>query len=205
MLFEEAMHEVLQTRRYDYLMGRTSNILDRAADFINRQMSALLERLSLTLPQGGNPSQVIPFIFALVGGILLAAGIIVLLHMLLRTRRRRVHPLSDLFGDLTDTPYTVSGLLALSENADTRRLSVRYRYIAALLAMDEERIIQITPSATNALILRALKNNHPALAKPFTRVADTFHLAWFGNKEIDDIRYTAFRSAGDTLMGDTRG
>jgi hypothetical protein len=205
MRFEDTMHEVLQARRYNQLMGRGRNIWATVADFIEEHIQALFERLSFIFPQNSGEANVVPFIFAVIGGILLAVGLIVVIRMLIRARRAKVHSLSGLFEELAEANYTVADLLTKSREAETRRLSVRYRYIAVLLALDEKRIIKINPSATNALILRALKKEHPALTQPFTHIADAFHLAWFGNKEIDDTGYSALNAAGDVLIGAKSG
>ncbi|MCL2603913.1 MAG: DUF4129 domain-containing protein [Defluviitaleaceae bacterium] len=204
MPFEEAMQEVLQTRRYDLLMGRSRNLRDTVADFIDRHITALLERLNLVMPQGDGDSRTIPFIFAVVGGILLAVGTAALIRMFIRARRPKVHTLSDIFGELAGKNLTAEELIGMAETAD-RRLSVRYRYIAVLLAMDEGGLIRITPSATNALILRALRDGYPLLAQPFADMADTFHLAWFGNKRVSDGDFSSFRAVCGVLMGAARG
>jgi hypothetical protein len=201
MRFNEAMYEVLETRRYDRLMGRTRNIREIVSDFIERQIIAFFDWLNLTFPEGIGNARAIPVIFAIVGGILLAVGVFVLIRMIYFSRRAKVFTLADLFEELADNRYTVGDLLAKSNQTNDRRLAVRYRYIAALLALDEKSVIQISPSATNALILRALKQNHPLMVQPFAEVADTFHLAWFGNKEITDHRFGLFCAAGERLIG----
>ncbi|MCL2498882.1 MAG: hypothetical protein FWE90_00930 [Defluviitaleaceae bacterium] len=205
MAFNDALHEVLETRRYDRLMGRTRNLREMIADFIDRHVTALLERLNIAFPQGDGDADLIPLLFAVIGGVLLAVGVIVFVRTLIRGRKPKIHTLLDLFGELAGKDLTVADLLAMSDNASDRRLSVRYRYIAALLALDEGNVIRITPSATNALILRELKKHHPALTQPFTVMADTFHLSWFGNKDINDGDFSFFCAAGDKLTGIERG
>jgi hypothetical protein len=200
MGFNETMQEILETRRYDRLMGRTRNIWASIADFIEGRVDALLRRLNITFPWGENDTSVIPLIFAIIGGVLFAVGLFVLIRMLIRVRRPKAHNLLGLFEGLTDKGYTVSDLLTMSNEAETQRLSIRYRYIAALLALDERQIIKISPSATNASILRIIKNEHPPLVKPFTDMANIFHLAWFGYKEIGDTDYLMLCAAGDKLM-----
>jgi CDP-glycerol glycerophosphotransferase (TagB/SpsB family) len=121
--------------------------------------------------------------------------------MLLQSRKQVKHDLSHMFEELAQKNYTVAELLTLSQNADDRRIAVRYRYIAALLALNERNIIHINPSATNALILQSLQANRPALANPFTHMMHVYHLSWFGYKEIDEKGFSLFCEAGDVLMG----
>ncbi|MCL2203337.1 MAG: hypothetical protein FWB88_05310 [Defluviitaleaceae bacterium] len=200
MHFEDALYDVLQTRRYDRLMGRTQDLWERILEPINRAIEGFFNRLNIVLPQGSGDTPVIPILFAAVGGILFAVGLFVMVRMLLQSRRPKVHDLSGIFEELAHGNYTVADLLALSENAEERRVAVRYRYIAALVALDEKDIIEISPSATNALILRGLKNGHPALARPFMEMAHGYHLAWFGYKDTNDGDFSRFCEAGDTLM-----
>jgi hypothetical protein len=202
MTFEDALYEVLQTRRYDRLTGRTRDLQQIVADFIERAIISLLDRLNLMFPQGGGNTRVIPIIFAAIGGILLLTGIIVLVRMFIHSRRPKTHDLSELFEELVRNKYTVAGLLALSREAGCRRIAVRYRYIAALLALNEKEIIRIRPSATNALILRELKVTHPELAKFFADMANLYHWSWFGNKPVDDGNFALFCVACDVLIGE---
>jgi hypothetical protein len=201
MRFDDALHEVLQGRRYNRLTGRSRNWREVISDFFDEWLASLLERLNLSWPTGGEETRVVPLIFAVIGGILLTVGIIVLVRMFLRGRRPKVHDLSSIFEELAQNNYTVAELLELCQNTDDRRTAVRYRYIAALLALNEREMIQILPSATNAIILRGLKKDFPTLAIPFTEMANGYHMAWFGYKMIDDDAYARFCAAGDVLTG----
>lgn len=205
MRFEDAMYEVLQGRRYDRLMGRTRDIRQIIIDFFERLFEALFNRLNLAFPQGMGEGRVITVIFAVVGGVLLVAGAAVLMRVIWQSRRARKHDLSDIFEELAAHQYTVADLLQLSDGADERRAAVRYRYIATLLALDEADIIRITPSATNALILRGLRRYYPALTGDFMEMANIYHLAWFGYRGIDDAVYMKFCEACDVLMKEKRG
>ena len=199
MRFEDAMYEVLQTRRYDRLMGRTRDIWEAIFDFIERLIDSLLGRVNLSFPEGTSDSRVVPVIFAVVGGVLLAVGLFVLARVLWRAYQRKTYNLSDIFEELTENHYTVADLIKLSDDATDQRMSVRYRYIAALLALNEARVIRINPSMTNALILRGLKRDYAALVEPFYILANIYHLSWFGYRIIDEIEYVQFCNACSML------
>jgi len=197
--FDDAMYEVLQTRRYDRLMGRTRDIWEIITDFIDRLINSLLDRINLSFPEGTGDSRTVSFIFAVVGGVLLAVGLFILARLLWRKYKARPYSLADIFEELTAQNYTVHELIKLSDDANDQRIAVRYRYIAALLSLNDARVIHITPSATNALIWRGLKQNYPQLATQFYELAQTYHLAWFGYRTIDETAYTQFCAACTAL------
>ena len=199
MRFDDAMYEVLQTRRYDRLMGRTRDIWGAIIDFIERLFDSLLGRMDLAFPEGTGDSRVVPIIFAIVAGVLLAVGLYVLARTLWRAYKRKPYNLSDIFEELMANNYTVSDLIKLSDDATNQRVAVRYRYIAALLALNEARVIRIHPSMTNALILRGLKRDYTALVEPFSTLANTYHLSWFGYRQVDQITFAQFCAACNTL------
>ncbi|MCL2189263.1 MAG: hypothetical protein FWB87_10905 [Defluviitaleaceae bacterium] len=201
MTFNDAMNAVLQTRRYDRLTGRTRNLREMIIDQLNRLIDSILNRFDFTLPQGTGDGRIIPLLFAIVGGILVLASIFVLVRIFLQKRKPKTHDLSDIFEELRNRDYTVSDLLSLSDNATDRRTAIRYRYIAALLSLNEQALIHISPSATNAVILRQLKQARSDLASPFTDMANTYHLAWYGYKEISDDILTHYHTAGEKLYG----
>ena len=111
-----------------------------------------------------------------------------------------MHDLSEIFEELAGRNYTIEQLLALGRNAGSRRIAIRYQYIAALLALDEKQTIYIRPSATNALILREIKNNAPHLTEPFSHMAETFHQAWFGHKPVSDEEFVRYNAAVEELI-----
>jgi len=186
--FQAAMYEVLETSRYDVLMGRRVRfqevIVERITDWLYRFMS----RFNFdTTPATANATRGIMSTTFVIIGIILA---IVAVYFLYRSYRSRIvdrkYDLSDIFEELANKNYTVADLLNLSKNATERRLSIRYLYIATILALNEHNIIDIKPSATNAIISRQVRNGAPSLLPHFKGVADAFHLAWFGYKNVPD-------------------
>ena len=201
MSFGDAMYEVLQNSRYDLLMGRRVDPGQFVQELIIRFFYWLFGHVDIVLPTGDfGGVRTVAQVFAIAGAVLVVVGIVVLVRTLLRARRPRVHDLSDIFEEIAHNNYTVSGLLNLSRTAENRRIAVRYAYIAALLSLNERDIIQIKPSATNALISRQIKESAPELSVPFGQIAEAFHYAWFGNKNIDDSMFQGYNSAVEGLV-----
>lgn len=205
MNFDDALYEVMQRRRYNQLTGRSSNWRERATEWISQRISAILERININLPEGNINLDAVPFFFAAVGGILLAVGIFVIVRMLLQARRPKVHDLAGLFSELAERDYTVAQMLLMSREAENQRLAIRYRFIAVLLSLHERALIQVQPSATNALLLQEITTTQPEMSPYFTEMVDVFHLAWFGEKMINPERYATFDAAGTALVGASHG
>jgi len=201
MNFEDALNEVLQWPRYDRLTGRSTDISEIATEWIANLLDWIFDRLDFAFPDGsGININTVAAIFAIVGGIVALVAGFILVRSFLRSRVPQQHDLSDIFEELARHNYTVSELIELSQRASDRRIAVRYRYIATLLALNEKQTIQIEPSATNAIIMRQVQTAAPQLATHFTMVANIFHLAWFGHKDIHDEAFQEFISAVDMLV-----
>jgi len=206
MLFDDAMYEVLQTGRYDFLTGRRADIGTVLGDLFERIIFSFfewlnLDALSINVPGGFNINT-IATIFAVVGLIIIAITMVILYRALSRPRQDVDYDLSDIFEELANRNYTVEELLNISQTAGDRRISVRYGYIAVLLALDEKEIIRISPSATNRIIFREIKNAAPGLANPFLQVVDVFHLSWFGYKNVDDEDFLNFSGVVSALVNE---
>jgi len=209
MTFYEAMNEVLQTSRYDWLTGRRADVRASMMEWVNDVLTDFLSNLNFNF--NFEPSEaeydlsILSISFIAVGIIIAIVAGIVIYRTLRNTSKAEHHDLSDIFEELTKKNYTVTELIKLSDNADTRRLSIRYRYIAALLFLNEKNIIEIKPSATNAVILRQIKETSPTLIPQFECMAEAFHLTWFGYKDINDSAYENFTNAVNSILlsGDT--
>jgi hypothetical protein len=187
MNFNDAMQEVLQKRKYDFLTGRRVDIREAVSDFIFGIFDWLDDTFSFYLPVGrGGDVNIIVVIFSIIAILLASVAVFVLVRTYLRSRVPKKHALSDIFAEIAEKNYTVAQLLELSHSAENQRTAVRYKYIAAILSLNERDIIEIKPSATNAIILRQIKSAEPSLHAPFSKIADAFHLTWFGHKALRD-------------------
>ena len=200
--FYDAMNEVLATRRYDRLTGRRVNFSEMFLEWLDDALYRLFSRLNFNIQVGELDYNLdaISIAFVAIGVALVIAAAVVLYRTFRGRGKTQHHDLSEIFEELAKKNYTVAELINLSDTADTRRLAIRYRYIATLLALNEKQIIEIKPSATNGLILRQIKETSPVLSQPFGHTADVFHRAWFGYKDINDNTYQNFTDSVQSIL-----
>ena len=198
-VFDDALAEVLSWRRYDRLTGRAVDawgwILERLEWLINR----IFDRLNFSDDTEFNVNA-IATIFGIVGILLAITAAVIIIRSLIKNRMVKDYNLHDVFEELENREYTVSELIALSDSMKEERFSVRYRYIAALLILDEKKIIKIEPSATNRLIEQQIRTYAPNFAPAFAQIAHTFHLSWFGYKQIGREVFEEFSKAINELL-----
>jgi hypothetical protein len=199
MNFREAMNEVLETSRYDDLTGRNVDIRESIARRLEEFFDNLFGGLDLNFPEMPTSNlDLIANIFGIVAIIIAAVALFVFVRTMLRLRIPKRHRLSDIFEELKN--HTVAELLEISRNAENQRTAVRYKYIAAILSLNERGVITIEPSATNAIILRQLKNTAPQFHADFSKIADAFHLTWFGHKTLNEIAFENFGFAVEKVV-----
>jgi len=203
MTFNEAMQEVLQTRRYNALTGRSRDIMQEIRDAFARLINNLLNNINMpniNIEGTGRDISSIAIVFGIVGIVAAVVAAIVVFRNL--RRRDDDYGLYDMFEELSQKKYSVKDLLALSQTAKTQRESVRYSYIAAILSLDQKGIITITPAATNRIIAAEIQTAAPQLMPIFLQIINIFHLAWFGNKNISPEALFYFAEAVNILTGD---
>jgi len=206
MIFRDAVYKALESPRYDALMGRSVDFREMFFDWLGRLLVRLLDMIDINLADGsGINTALVANIFLFVGGVLIAVAAFVLIRAYLRYNEPEEYALYDMFDELYEERFTVQKLMELSRNAHDRRVSVRYLYIAALLSLNEKNIIRIEPSATNGIILRQIRQKAPTLLEAFSQTADTFHKAWFGNKNVSNESYQRFTRAVNMLVGVAHG
>lgn len=203
--FETAMQEVLQQSRYDRLTGRAVDFKKMIADAAKRVIEFILDKFSFRLPDLSTyNTDIFSYLFLGVGLLLLLVAIGVTVRILARRRRKpSAFDLSELFEELAQKQYTVSELLALSQEyaSDNRwREAVRYRFIALLAGLNEQRVIRIGVSKTNAQLARDIAAAAPELAGPFEETAECFHYVWFGHKPVPPEQFTQFTRNVDRLL-----
>jgi len=202
MTFYDAMNQVLQTPPYDWLTGRRVEMITRIIEWLIDFLDNLFDRMDVEMDMSGSGYNldILSVIFAAVGIVLIIVTVVVLFLTFRNRRKAEHHDLSDIFEELVRKNYTVAELVKLSNDSIERRFAIRYRYIAAILALNEQQIIEIKPSATNAIILRQIKAAAPNLTSSFEHAAHTFHLAWFGYKEIQDPAYENFTKTVHSIL-----
>lgn len=198
MTFYEAMSEVLQTSRYDRLMDRLEN--NESSNWLRDLLDRIFSGRNIYPTSFNYDTNVLTAVFAIAGAIIVIIIAILLYYGLRNTNKPEKHYLGDIFEELANNNYTVAQLVKISDNASERRTAIRYRYIAALLSLNEREIIEIKPSATNAIIKYQIIQESPNLLPSFECTANTFQYAWFGYKNINDETFYEFVEAVDHLI-----
>ena len=198
-VFDDALYEVLNLRRYDRLMRRTIDAWGWVLERLERLVSWIFNRLNFAEDTDFNVTA-IATIFGIVGILVAVVAAFIIIRSLIKNRRVVDYNLHDVFEELENRSYTVHELISLSDNLKDERFSVRYRYIAALLILGEKKIIKIEPSSTNRLIEHQIKNHAPHLTPIFMQIANTFHLSWFGYKEIGKENFEMFANSVSQLL-----
>ena len=197
MTFDQAMTEVLERSRYNYLTDRGFNIRAAVSDAFERLIEFLLYQLNFVFPEISEiDNNLLSAIFIV--PVVIAASIAIVYIFRRVKRQEKSFQLDDIFEEVRSRRYTVSELLALSRQAAEQRASIRFMFIAIILSLDERRIIEITPSATSALIGRQIMANRPAMLDAHRLVASTYERAWFGKKLVNDAN---FHAAAETFLG----
>lgn len=78
------------------------------------------------------------------------------------------------------------------------RSAVRQLYLAALLTLQDRRIVPRDPSLTNREVLARTPDDHPS-HKPLQSVVEVFDDVWYGVHEPDGDTFERYRRAVDTL------
>ena len=202
-IFDEALAEVLQLSRYDRLMGRSFDFWGFVLGRFEWLIEQIVSRLNFDTDVEFNTS-VIAAIFGIVGIILAITAAFIILRSLVAGRRSRSYNLHEVFRELENREYTVHELISLSDRVQEERFAVRYRYIAALLILNEKQVIKIEPSATNKIIEAQIRNQAPHIGPLFAQIAHVFHLSWFGYKKIGTDGFRSFASSIDELYFEGR-
>ena len=203
LIFYEALADVLSWRRYDRLMGRTIDIWGWILERLEWLFYQIFSRLNFRDDTDFN-FNIIVTIFIIVGVVLVVVAAAIIIRSLIRNRLVKDYNLHDVFEELENRAYTVQELIALSDSINEERYAVRYRYIAALLILGEKQIIKISPSSTNRIIESQIRTHAPKLTPIFVQIANTFHLSWFGFKEVSKNDFENFRKAINDLMAEEK-
>jgi hypothetical protein len=203
MTFHEAMYEVLETSRYDFLTGRRVDIRQVISDFINDVLNWIFGNAGIDLPAGSEiNANMIVTIFTIVAVLIGVVAVAYFVRAYRKNPRLKRHKLEEIFEEARN--HTVTELLDMSVSAENQRLAVRYKYIAALLWLDENDIIDIKPSATNRIVAYHLKSSAPHLYSPFLTIAYAFEYTWFGKKAINDADFASFDSAVGLIVASSQ-
>jgi hypothetical protein len=159
---------------------------------------SLLDRLLAPIDSiGPGPRNLLGWIVAGLGGLLVAAVLIYWLRGLGATMRQEAHAAVD------DPAAGLSARQALQQ-ADERavggdyRSGVRYLYLAALLQLDERGLLRYDRALTNREYLLKLEVN-PQLRERLQPIVETFDRVWYGYVPLDAEGFAAYRNQVEAL------
>lgn len=151
------------------------------------------------------PSPVSATLAQVVGWSVVIVGSVILIFLLARWLQT---VLSAFVGDVVkaeardgETPATPAAARVaagrLAERGDYRA-AVRQLYLAALLTLQERRIVVRDASLTNREVLAHTSAAHPVYA-PLAAIVEVFDDVWYGVHEPDQATFTDYRAAVDDL------
>ncbi len=147
-------------------------------------------------------TDVVAWVFALIGAALVLA---IILYLLINLRRSIVRDARiAMNGD--DPALTSSQALeqasALARDGDYRA-AVRSLYLSALLWLDEQNLLRYDRTLTNREYLERARSN-PALLARLTPVIETFDLVWYGHAPIDAAAFAMYQQQIEALRREMR-
>ena len=89
--------------------------------------------------------------------------------------------------DVTSSGEAVDRAQQLVTTKDYRA-AVRYLFLAAMLALDERRLLRFDPALTNRELLRDARSN-PALGEALAPVTIAFDRVWYGSEPLTQSDY----------------
>lgn len=178
---------------------------DSWLDQLRRWLANLFQQWVGNAEPNVTPTPVSATLAQIVGWGVVAAGSVLLIVLLARWLQT---VLRAFVGDAVKTatgddatPTTPAAARAaasqLAERGDYRA-AVRQLYLAALLTLQDRRIVVRDPSLTNREVLARTPAAHPVHA-PLAAVVEVFDDVWYGVHEPDQATFVDYRAAVDDL------
>lgn len=168
-------------------------------DPLRRWLAELFERLFARAPVGAAPGPLGQSAAQVAGWIVVALAGAVLLFLLTRWLQTMVRAFVGDVGrarqetdPLPATPAAARQAAARSAEQGAYRTAVRYLYLAALLTLQERRLIPRDPSLTNRELLTRAPAHHPIRA-PLGEVVAVFDEVWYGLREPDVAAFQRYQ------------
>ncbi len=186
---------------------------DQSESWLTRFLDWLLEGLANLTPDFpdvpvepglGNPSQITPVVW----GILAITALLFasLIFFWARNMRRALRPVVRIAESGVEAePVTFSQAQRMAEaarRAGDRRNAVRFLYLAALLWLDEQKLLSFQRELTNREYLSQLRDQPPLYAQLMPIIA-TFEAVWYGLQTIDEQAFRTYEQRVVTLIGQT--
>ncbi|HAJ37750.1 MAG TPA: hypothetical protein DCL15_18935 [Chloroflexi bacterium] len=151
------------------------------------------------------PTPVSAIAAQVVGGSVVIAGSILLLILLVRWLQTLLHAFvgdavrRETQDDAMPATSAAARVAAsrLAEQGDYRA-AVRHLYLAALLTLQERRLVVRDPSLTNREVLAQTPTAHPVHA-PLAAAVAVFDDVWYGVHEPDEATFAEYRATVDAI------
>jgi hypothetical protein len=155
-------------------------------------------------PTPGDPSWITPVAWGILAITALLFG--GLIFFWARNMRRALRPVVGIAESGVEAePVTFSQAQRMAEaaqRAGDRRNAVRYLYLAALLWLDEQKLLSFQRELTNREYLSRLRDQPPLYAQ-LTPIIATFEAVWYGLQTIEEQAFRAYEQQVATLIGQT--
>ncbi|MCS6826454.1 MAG: DUF4129 domain-containing protein [Caldilinea sp.] len=166
---------------------------------LRRWLAELFERLFARAPAGAAPgplgrsaAQVAGWIVVVLGGAVLVLLLARWLQTMVRAFVGDVGRAPQETDALPATPAAARQAAVRSAEQGAYRTAVRYLYLAALLTLQERRLVPRDPSLTNRELLTRTPAHHPIRA-PLGEVVAVFDEVWYGLREPDFAAFQRYQ------------
>lgn len=174
-------------------------------DQVRRWLSNLFNRL---IPESQPSASLSPTgerMAQLIGWVVVGVAAVVLLLLLVRWLQTVLGAFVADSGrqdsDADDAPTTPAAARQIASRfaqGGDYRLAVRHLYLAALMTLQERRVVPRDPSLTNREVL-ARTPAHAPIHTPLAAVVDVFDDVWYGVHEPDAATFEHYRATVDEL------
>lgn len=187
------------------LAGAAFQQQESLLDQLRRWLANLFAQWGAAPAGDAPPGPISEAVARVVGWIVAAGAAMLLLFVLVRWLQTL---LRSFVGDvaarrgadhgLPVTPAAARAAATRAAQGGDYRAAVRQLYLAALLTLQERRVVMRDPSLTNREVLARLPAAHPAHA-PLQAVVEVFDDVWYGVHEPDRATFEQYRVAVDEL------
>lgn len=174
-------------------------------DQFRRWLANLIERLAPETAPAAAPGPLGEITAQVVGWIVIGGTAALLLFLLVRWLQTLLQAFvrneqgATQNGDLLPaTPAEARKAASRYAQGGDYRSAVRQLYLAALLTLQDRRIVPRDPSLTNREVLARTPDDHPS-HKPLQSVVEVFDDVWYGLHEPDADTFESYRRAVDML------
>lgn len=190
----ERLDRLLAAPPFNRSEPKTPQWLIDLLEWLERLLETIMRPVEAVPPTA---TDVVAWVFALIGAALVLAMILYLLINLRRSIVRDTRIATN--GD--DPALTASQALeqasALARDGDYRA-AVRSLYLSALLWLDEQNLLRYDRTLTNREYLERARSN-PALLARLAPVIETFDQVWYGHMPMDASAFAAYRQQIEAL------